>query len=97
MIKVQFGNGKALFVEMTDKDFRRLLVAGANAICGQIEEQIDQDDFMRPIQRVRLENDYDVLQDMIHSAEFESRRDVVIVDGAEFRNLRLCINCEDDQ
>lgn len=97
MIKVQFSNCRALFVEMSDKDFRRLLVAGANAICGQIEEQIDQDEFMRPIQRVWLENDYDVLQDLIHSAEFESKRDEVMVDGSEFRNLRLSNYCEDDQ
>ena len=90
MIRVTFDDGRTMDVNMCDKDFRRLLVSGANAECAKIEEQFDQDDYMTTMQKVRLEGDYDVLQDVIYNADYVDSRAYVVVDGKAFKHLRMC-------
>lgn len=64
MARITLDNGKTYKVVMSDKDFRHLIDKGADAVCGELEEIYEQDDYMTVTEIAKLEHDYDVVCDL---------------------------------
>lgn len=64
MAKIVLDDGKVYKIIMRDKDFRYLLVKGADAVCGELEEIYEQNDYLTVVEIANLEHEYDVLSDL---------------------------------
>lgn len=64
MARITLDDGKTYKIVMSDKDFRHLIDKGADAVCGELEEIYEQDDYMTVAEIAKLEHDYDVVLDL---------------------------------
>lgn len=64
MAKIVLDDGKVYKIVMSDKDFRHLIVRGADAVSGELEEMCEQNDYMTVAEVAKLEHDYDVVCDL---------------------------------
>lgn len=64
MAKIILDDGKVYKIAMSDKDFRRLIIKGAESVCGELEEIYEQDDYLTVAEIAKLEHDYDVVCDL---------------------------------
>lgn len=64
MAKITLDDGKVYKIVMSDKDLRYLIVKGVDAVCTELEEIYEQDDYMTVSEIANLEHDYDVLCDL---------------------------------
>lgn len=64
MARITLDDGKTYKVIMSDKDFRHIIDKGADAVCGELEEIYEQDDYMTVAEIAKLEHDYDVVCDL---------------------------------
>lgn len=64
MAKIILDDGKVYKVVMSDKDFRRMIIKGAESVCCELEEIYENDDYMTVAEIAKLEHDYDVVCDL---------------------------------
>ena len=90
MAKIMFDDGKAYKIMMADKDLVRLVAKGAYVLTGEIEQIIDQDDFLTTAETAKLEHKHDVLTDLMHAMDMcaYDRRKIHCIDGRESGSWR---------
>ena len=64
MAKIILDDGKVYKIVMSDKDFRRVIIKGAESVCCELEEIYEQDDYLTVAEIAKLEHDYDVVCDL---------------------------------
>lgn len=67
MARILLDDGKVYSVVMSDKDFARLITKGADVLSGEIEQIVEQDDYLTIDETAKLEHAHDVLTDL-HAA-----------------------------
>lgn len=69
MARVTLDDGKVYSIVICDKDFARLIAKGADALACEVEQIIDQDDFLTIAETAKLEHKHDVLTDLMHAMD----------------------------
>ena len=64
MAMIILDDSKVYEIVMSDEDFRRMIIKGAESVCCELEEIYEQDDYMTVAEIAKLEHDYDVVCDL---------------------------------